>query len=457
MSSHGLTFDTGMLISLERRKQRAWEVYRRAYERRIPVTIPSPVLGEWWRGPTELRLAIVRSVRVEPLTAIAMLAGEALAAVTKATTIDAFVMSVAALRGDVVYTSDVADMEKLRAFFPVYEFSPFERVILRYNSAHRSGGTNEGSRCRRCGASVLVVGAVGVKIASSQSAGSQPAASHPVVTRAEYERWQKELSNWGRWGKDDEMGTLNLITPAKRKQAAALVKEGFSVSLAADANAVKEVDNPCPVEWAMLTATQSTAMDRIAYPCIHGAGTTHLDSFAHIFFDGKMWNGVPVAGVVTMQGGAGKSSIMTMKSGIVTRGVLYDIPRLKGVPYLEPGTRIFPEDLEAWEKKSGVKAGPGDALLLRWGRWTRRAKLGPWPINDAAAGFDNSVIPWLKKRDIAVLGWETPGYAPQAPGDLGFAALHNFALTILGIHLLDRADFDALAEAAAARNRGSSC
>ena len=65
-----------------------------------------------------------------------------------------------------------------------------------------------------------------------------------------------------------------------------------------------------------------------------------------------------------------------MKSGIVTRGVLYDIPRLKGVPYLEPGTRIFVEDLEAWERKAGVKAMAGDALLLRWGRWARRRALG---------------------------------------------------------------------------------
>ena len=119
VTAQGLTFDTGMLISLERRKQRAWEIYRRAQERRAPMTIPAPVLGEWWRGRTELRQAIVRSVRVEPLTdAIAMLAGEALAEVREASTIDAFVMSIAALRGDVVYTSDVADMEKLRAFFP---------------------------------------------------------------------------------------------------------------------------------------------------------------------------------------------------------------------------------------------------------------------------------------------------------------------------------------------------
>jgi len=223
--------------------------------------------------------------------------------------------------------------------------------------------------------------------------------------------------------------------------------------MASNESAEKEVDNPCPIEWGMLTATQSIAMDKVGFPCIHGAGHTHLDSFAHVFFDGKMWNGYPVAGLVTMERGAGKSSILTMKDGIVTRGVLYDIARLKGVPYLEPGTRIYPEDLEAWEKKTGIKAMAGDALLLRWGRWTRRAKLGPWPINDGMAGFDNSIIPWLKKRDIAILGWETPDYAPHPPGDLPPSAVHNFALTILGIHLLDRADFDAVAEAAASRNR----
>src|SRR5438552_3957644 len=109
------------------------------------------------------------------------------------------------------------------------------------------------------------------------AAVAQQSTPHPLVTQAEYVRCQKELSNWGRWGKDDEMGTLNLITPAKRKQAAALVKEGFSVSLARDASASKEIDNPCPIEWAMYTDTPGMVMDRVAYPCIHGPGTTHLD------------------------------------------------------------------------------------------------------------------------------------------------------------------------------------
>ena len=300
----------------------------------------------------------------------------------------------------------------------------------------------------------VVVGATAFSAVSPSSTAQSPAAgARPLVTRAEYERWQTELSNWGRWGKDDEMGTLNLVTPAKRKQAASLVRDGVTVSLASDAETMKSDDVPCPMEWAMVTATQAAATDRIGYPCIHGAGTTHLDSFAHVFFGGKMWNGYAVDGVVTKDRGAARNSILTMKSGIVTRGVLYDMPKLKGVPYLEPGTRIFVEDLEAWERKAGVKAMAGDALLLRWGRWARRRALGRWPVNDAMAGLDNSVIPWLKARDIAILGWETPDYAPHPPGDLPPSSLHNFVLTILGVHLLDRADFDALSDAAAARNR----
>ena len=298
---------------------------------------------------------------------------------------------------------------------------------------------------------LALVGPIDVAV-QSQSASS-PGTVRPLVAQTVYDRWRKELSNWGRWGNDDELGTLNLITPAKRRAAAALVKDGVTVSLASNAQTQKDVDVPCPVEWSMVTASQVGATDRIAYPCIHGAGTTHIDSFAHRFFDGKMWNGYSVSELVTREGGAARNSVLTMKGGVVTRAVLYDIPRLKGVPYLEPGTRIFPEDLEAWEQKTRVRVGPGDALLLRWGRWARRAARGPWPIEEGAAGLDVSIIPWLKKRDIALLGWETPGYVPQPAGDLPRLAVHDFVLTILGVHLLDRADFEALSEAAAMRNR----
>jgi len=228
--------------------------------------------------------------------------------------------------------------------------------------------------------------------------------SRPLVSEAQFEAWQKELSNWGRWGKDDQVGTLNLITPEKRRAALALVKEGVPVSLSTNTFFEKAVDVPCPAEWAMTSATQTGATDRVAFPCIHGAASTHIDSLAHTFFAGKMWNGYDTSGLVTMSKGAEKNSVMPMKNGIVTRAVLYDIARLKGVPYLAPGDRIFPEDMEAWERKAGVRVGPGDALVLRWGRYGRRAKLGP---EEGAAGFDNSILPWLKQRDVALVIWET--------------------------------------------------
>lgn len=302
---------------------------------------------------------------------------------------------------------------------------------------------------------LMLVGAVvGTAMLSrplaAQGSGSQ---SHPLVTQAELDRWQTELSNWGRWGPNDEMGTLNLITPAKRKQAAGLVKEGFAVSLSEVTVTEKTSDVTNPVDWAMLNVTPTGSTDRIAYPGIHGAADTHLDTFAHQLFKGTMYNGYPASEWVTMQGGAARESVMTMKDGIVTRGVLYDIPRLKGVAYLEPGTRIFPEDMEAWEKKTRAKVGPGDALILRWGRWSREAKLGPFRTFAEAAGFDNSILPWLKTRDVALIAWETPDYTPKPPGDLPGNTVHNFVLYRLGIHVIDRGNFEALAEAAAARNR----
>ena len=274
--------------------------------------------------------------------------------------------------------------------------------------------------------------------------------SRPLVSQKQYDGWLKELSNWGRWGKDDELGTLNLITPAKRRAALALVKEGVPVSLSTNTFFAKEVDVPCPAEWAMTSSTQIGATDRVAFPCIHGASATHIDSLAHTFFAGKMWNGYDATALVTMQKGATKNSVMPMKGGIVTRAVLYDIARLKGVPYLEPGDRIFPEDMEAWERRTGVRVGPGDALVLRWGRYGRRAKLGP---EQGFAGFDNSILPWLKQRDVALIVWETAGYTPQPEGDLFQNAVHNFVQAILGIHVLDRADLEAIGDAAAARNR----
>jgi kynurenine formamidase len=280
---------------------------------------------------------------------------------------------------------------------------------------------------------------------------SQPGApARPrTVTAQEYERWKKDLSNWGRWGREDQIGALNLITPAKRRQAASLVKEGVSVSLAGDADTVKAVDNPNPWEHTML----GIGSDRLAIS-YHGIAHTHLDSLAHIHESGVFYNGYTPSGDEVLKQGHPRNSIHNLKDGILTRGVLIDIPRLKGVPYLEPGTPIHVEDLEAWEKKAGVRVSAGDALFVRTGVWARRKALGPWLRGRAeggrSAGLDPSVIPWLKRRDIALLGSDHPQYV--SPSELR-GAVHDFALVHLGVHLFDNCDLEALAEAAAARTR----
>jgi kynurenine formamidase len=296
--------------------------------------------------------------------------------------------------------------------------------------------------------SVCALLLVALAVGKTSSQGAAPIPAH-TVTEAEYERWKKDLSNWGRWGKDDQIGALNLITPSKRKQAAALVKEGVSVSLAADADTTKAVDNPNPYELTML----AIGSDRIGVN-YHGIAHTHLDSLAHINANGVFYNGYTPDPDAVMKQGHAKNSIHNVKNGIFTRGILIDIPRLKGLPYLEPGTPIYVEDLEAWEKKAGVKVSPGDALFVRTGVWARRKAAGPWLRGRAeggrSAGLDPSVIPWLKKRDVAILGSDHPQYV--SPSSLR-GAVHDFALLYLGVHLFDNCDLEAVADAAAARNR----
>ena len=309
---------------------------------------------------------------------------------------------------------------------------------------------------------MIAVSCLAGLVAAAVTAGtlfSQGGGPNHTVTQADMDRWKVELSNWGRWGKEDQKGTLNLITPAKRKQAAGLVKEGFAVSLARDAATEKDSDNPAPYEDVMIRdgSMRTSASDRIAVQ-FHGLAHTHLDSLAHHFVDDKMYNGYPRKDYVTMQGGATKDSIINVKEGVFTRGILMDIPRLKGLPYLEPGTPIYVEDLEAWEKQAGVKVSAGDAVFIRTGRWARRAKLGPWDTSQQA-GLDASVIPWLKKRDVALLGSEASLSVRPVPSTTQVTnpddsqPVHNFVLYALGMPLFDNCALDALSEAAAARKR----
>jgi hypothetical protein len=299
-------------------------------------------------------------------------------------------------------------------------------------------------------------------LAAAQSQPS-PAASHPAVTIEQVNRWETELSNWGRWGKDDERGALNLVTPQKQVAAARLVKDGVTVSLAHFADLEKAVDNfnfgPTKHEMFHDPATGKVrgALDIISFG-IHDGTNSHLDALCHYALrrDGRalVFNGHPQD---LDEAGCKANGIDRMGPGIFTRGILVDMPLLKGVPYLEPGTPIYVSDLEAWEKFASLKIASGDALLIRTGRWARRAKLGPWNAAREAAGLDASVMPWIKQRDIALLGGD--GVNDVQPsgvvgsGDAAGRPVHTLAIAVLGVPLVDNAYLEDAAREASARKR----
>ena len=297
------------------------------------------------------------------------------------------------------------------------------------------------------------------------STPAAPSYTPPVVTPeshdldlADVERLMEDLSNWGRWGPDDQLGAANLITPAKRLEAIALATEGITVSLEHPLLTEEAADVPSPFQRRILNVPEATA-EPVFYASVsdsytisyHGYSHSHLDSLCHIFYKGQMYNGVSQDTVT--EAGCSNASIINLHGGVVTRGVLFDIPRLKGVDYLEPGTPIYQEDLEAWEEMAGVTVRPGDAIFIRTGRWARRAELGPWNVSQGAAGLHASTMPWVKARDVSFLGSDVA--ADVVPSQIEGVPLpvHQLTIVAMGVDLFDNQDLEALAETAAAQNR----
>jgi len=312
---------------------------------------------------------------------------------------------------------------------------------------------------------VVLLGVVLLATAAALSPRVAPAAlgqaaSNHNATRPDFDRLMKELSNWGRWGKDDQMGAVNLITAAKRKSALASVKEGFSVSMARRAETEAALDNPRPITRVMggaggganAAATPpdiSGASDTLTVS-YHGFVHTHMDTFCHRAYKGLMYNGMPMTSVTEKACPMG--SIYAWKDGIITHAVLIDIPRLKGVDYLEPGTRIYPEDLDAWVKKANLKIQPGDAVLIRTGRWALRDAKGPYNTNQLA-GLYITCAKWLHDHDAAILG--SDGAQDVHPSGIeGIAEpIHALVLVAMGMPIFDNLDLEAVSKEAAKRNR----
>ena len=289
----------------------------------------------------------------------------------------------------------------------------------------------------------LILAAAVVSTGSAQA----PAARSPV-NADEFDRLFQQVKNWGRWGADDQLGSVNLITAAKRKQALSLARTGQTVSLVHNPITDKAEDNNNPFEHTMLPGFN---MDRygVAY---HGYAHSHLDALCHILYKDQTYNGYARA-VVNTDKGCTRLGIDNLKQGLITRAVLLDIPRLKGAPYLEPGTAVYQEDVEAWEKMSGTKIQSGDVILLRTGRWARRDQVGPWNVGRSAAGFHASIIPFIKERGVAVVGSDAASEVTPSMVEGIALPVHTLLIPALGVNILDNQDLEALAELCAKLKR----
>ena len=271
------------------------------------------------------------------------------------------------------------------------------------------------------------------------------------LTADEVLDFHKTLSNWGRFGERDQLGALNLITPEKRVAAAGLVRTGRSVSCARSLPTQPGPENPSPVLHHMIgTASEGWGGDYFSIAS-HGYATSHIDALCHIFHEGKLYNGYPIERVTAH--GALELGIHELATGIVGRGVLIDVPRTRGVEWLEPGDVILPDDLDAACAAAGLRVESGDVLVVRTGRWARRAALGAWNPIEGLAGLYASCLPWLHQRGVAALGCD--GVSDVIPSQVEGVGMpiHTVAIVAIGLHLIDNLDLESLAQACAEEGR----
>jgi kynurenine formamidase len=298
----------------------------------------------------------------------------------------------------------------------------------------------------------LIFASVLILTISAATSQSPSVLTGPSVTPADYHRWRTELRNWGRWGPSDQKGTANLITPQKVQSAARLVRSGTVVSLAHAVPQEEAADVSAAQVFRRTTNNigpmSTTDTYQVSY---HGQSLAHIDAFCHFFYEGQMYNGYSAKENITPETGCKQGSVMGRRDGIVTRGVLYDMPQLKGTEWIEPGTPITRADLEAWEKRSGVRVGPGDVIMLYVGRWKRRAEKGPW--TGQVAGYYADTIPFFRERDIAFAGHDMNidwGPRPGWGAEQGIPnnPIHHALLVWLGAGIVENLDLEQLAATA---------
>ena len=286
-----------------------------------------------------------------------------------------------------------------------------------------------------------------------------------VPTEDEVLSYFKSLSNWGRWGEDDQLGTLNFLEPEKTKRAIGLVQEGVTVSCARTISYDPVADMPIPPVHYMVESGEGWASgDKVTNRAnatsadffgliFHGYTITHMDSLAHFFWEGKMYNGRP-AHLVSTSLGATVESIELVKDSIVTRGVLVDVPMVRGIDWLERGDGAMPEDIEAAEARCGFRVEEGDVLLVRTGQLHRREVEGPWDMRASGTSACHAAcLPLFHERGIAVIGSDTGNDVLPAPYPRVSSPIHQVGITAMGIWILDNANLEQLAQACRERNR----
>lgn len=271
-------------------------------------------------------------------------------------------------------------------------------------------------------------------------------------SRDEVTSYLRDRRNWGRWGEDDQRGAINLITPDKRVEAARLVQSGRAVSLSREFPKTPGPTNPNPAQHFVRWSDRGTGGAAVDYYGImyHGYITTHVDALCHVWDEGGMWGGRDPKEVLTPQG-TRWGDIDQWRDGIITRGVLLDVPRFRGEPHITLERPVHGWDLEDVAKAQGVAIEPGDALLIYSGR---EAWQSAYPTASGYApptpGLHASCLPFIRDHDVALLGWDL---MDAAPNEYGIPWPVHGALFAYGVALLDNCLLEPLARACAEEGR----
>jgi kynurenine formamidase len=270
------------------------------------------------------------------------------------------------------------------------------------------------------------------------------------------ERTFAEISNWGRWGADDDLGTLNHVTQARSQAALDIPQLGLTVALGRSISPRVAYPGDAAFLPHMLAAG-ADAPDQGVHTLLdwfgihpHGASITHLDALNHVAWNGRIYNGVPAAAVTASRGGAVGSAELASR-GVVTRGVLLDVPLALGVDWVDPDSPITAAHLDQCLRAAALDVGPGDAVIVRTGRDRRRQAGGPAASSDTRlAGLDVDCLPWLREHEAAIIGCEGVHEIVPARYDDIATPFHVLALVAMGLWMIDNLVVDELARACSA-------